>query len=225
MGLNARKETGGSGGKDYVEQDVLENGTYPGRLVQLIDLGVQPQRPYQGQEKPPVHTVSVTYEFSDEFMKDDEGNDVEDKPRWISESFPFYSLEATLAKCTKRYYALDPKEVFEGDWPELVGGACNIVVGSYTRKSGKNAGKDANTVMGLTAMRSKESDKLPPLVNGTKVFLLDEPDMDVFASLPDWMQGDIKDNLEYAGSKLEALLTGGTQPTEEDKDEDQWDDE
>ena len=224
MGLNARKESSGNSG-DFVPQEIIENGTYPGRLVQIIDLGVQPQRPYQGQEKPPVHMIDTTYEFSDEFMKDEDGEEIEDKPRWISESFPFYGLDVDRATSTKRYYALDPKEVLEGDWPSLIESACNIVVGSYTRKSGKYAGQDANSIMGITSMRSKEAAKLPPLVNKPKVFLLDEPDMEVFGSLPEWLQDKIKGNLEYKGSKLEALLEGKEQSVDIDEDEDDWDDE
>ncbi len=185
MGLNARKEQGSGGGKDFVQQDLIDNGAYPGRLVQLIDLGLQPQKPYQGQEKPPVHKVNTTYEFADEFMKDDDGEEIADRPRWISETMPFYPLNVERATSTKRYYGLDPKEVNEGDWPSLVGGPCMIVVGDYVRKTGKNEGQPANCINGINAMRPKDMDSCPELVNPSKVFLLDAPDMDVFASLPD----------------------------------------
>lgn len=79
MGLNAKKAAGGS---DRVAQEVLEPGVYPARLVQLIDLGVQPQRPFQGKDKPPAQEIMITYEFTDEFLKDEDGNEIEDKPRW-----------------------------------------------------------------------------------------------------------------------------------------------
>ena len=96
-GLNAKRAGGGSN-KDFVEQELLEPGTYPVRVVQIIDLGVQPQRPFKGEQKPPVHQIQLTYEFVDEFLKDEDGNELEDKPRWLSESFPLYNLSSDRAK-------------------------------------------------------------------------------------------------------------------------------
>ena len=77
MSLNASKVPSGGGAKF----DPLDPGTYPARLVQVVDLGLQPQKPYNGKEKPPVHMIHTTYEFVDEFMLDDEGQPDETKPR------------------------------------------------------------------------------------------------------------------------------------------------
>ena len=100
MTFNANKVA--TGGSKFTPAAPVEVGTYPARLVQLIDLGVQPRKPYQGQEKDPIQMIWVTYELTNEFMKDESGNDIEDKPRWISESFPFYNLRADRAKSTAR---------------------------------------------------------------------------------------------------------------------------
>ena len=51
MSFNA-KNAGNGGGKERIEQDVIEAGTYPARLVQLLDMGLQPQNAYQGTPKP-----------------------------------------------------------------------------------------------------------------------------------------------------------------------------
>ena len=40
------------------------------------------------------------------------------------------------------------------------------------------------------------------------MFDLANPDVDVFNSLHKWIQDKIKDNLEFRGSKLEAILDG-----------------
>jgi hypothetical protein len=37
---------------------------------------------------------------------------------------------------------------------------------------------------------------------------LDEPDLEIFESLPEWLQDKIKGNLNYAGSALQAALGG-----------------
>lgn len=200
MSLNARKVKSVAKGP---QQAAMDAGTYPARLVQVIDFGIQEQRPFKGEAKPPAHEVMWTYEFLDEFCKDEDGEDQEDKPRWLSESFPLYSLEADLAKSTKRYYALDPDEVHEGDHTRLVGSACMVTINQYESK-----GVLRNGVSSVAAMRPKEAAKAPELVNPPKVFIIDEPDLEVFKSLPDWMQEKIKEGLEFTGSALDDALNG-----------------
>ena len=71
-GLNANKlPKAGSGGMKT--QDAIDAGTYPARVVSILDLGLQPQRPYQGQDKPPKHEIRATYELVDEFCVGDDG--------------------------------------------------------------------------------------------------------------------------------------------------------
>lgn len=217
MGLNAKKvaHTGGNKGP---AQEAIEPGTYPVRVAQVIDLGLQPQRPYQGQEKPPAYEIMITYEFLDEFCVDENGNEDEDKPRWLSETLPLRSLQAEKAKSTQRYYALDPNEDLEGDFTQLVGVAANASIVQNAGK-GKNAGKTYNNVQALSAMRSKDAAKAPELKNEGKVLDLDAPDITIFQSLPDWLQDKIKDNLEYEGSALQKALDGAPVTSEDDSDD------
>lgn len=204
MALNARNLPRQGGG---AKQAVMEAGTYPARVVQVIDLGVQEQRAFKGVAKPPAQTIMLTYEFLDEFCVDEEGEVQEDKPRWLSERFPLFSLEADLAKSTKRYYALDPDENFGGDFTLLVGSTCMVTINVYESK-----GEDKNGISSVTAMRPKEALKAPELVNPSKVFVIDNPDLEVFKSLPDWMQKTIKDSLEFEGSALDEALKGPVKP-------------
>jgi len=211
MSLNAKK-VAHSGGKKGPAQEAIDAGTYPIRLAQVIDLGLQPQRPWQGEEKPPAHEMMLTYELLDEFCVDEDGNEDTDKPRWLSETLPLRSLMAEKAKSTQRYYALDPNEDCEGDFTALAGVAANAAIIQNPGK-GKNAGKIYNNIQALSSMRPKDAAKAEPLKKDAKVFVLDEPDLEVFNSLPDWLQDKIKDNLEYQGSKLQALLSGGSTDT------------
>lgn len=183
----------------------LEAGTYPTRLVSIIDLGLQPQKAFQGKDKEPVRKFATTYEFADEFMKDEDGQDLIDKPRFLSEILPFYSLSQDRAKSTIRYKALDPNEVHEGDWPKLIGTPCMVTV---VINPG-DGGKVYENIGNVSLMRQKDADKAPPLVNESFVFDLDEPDMDAWKLIPEWLQKIVKGNLEYAGSKLEKLLGSG----------------
>ena len=61
-------------------------------------------------------------------------------------------------------------------------------------------------------MRARDIEKCPELKNPAKVFDLDNPDMVVFGSLPQWLQDKIKGNLNFNGSKLQAALGGEKQP-------------
>jgi hypothetical protein len=203
-----------AGGGDKNRPDPLDPGTYPARLVQVLLLGVQPQRPYKGEEKPPKLEIMLTYEFLDEFMKDEDGDDLEDKPRWLSETLPFNNLEADLAKSTKRYYALDPNTEHGGDWSQLVETACMVTV-IQNEGQGKNAGRFYENIAGVSSMRPKEAAKAPALKNPPKVFDFYEPDMTIFLSLPQWLQDKMKGAVDFGGSALEKALKAGPQDEEE----------
>ena len=220
MALNAKKvpTTGGSNGP---KQEPIEAGAYDVRIAQILDLGLQKQDPYQGKEKPPVQMISITYEFLDEFCLDEDGEPMEDKPRWLSETMPLYSLGAEMAKSTKRYKALDPEEDFEGDFTKLAGMPGVLTVVQNPGK-GKNAGNIYNNVASLSAMRPKVAAKAPELQNPPKLFDLDDPDMEIFGSLPEWIQDKIKGNLEFKGSALEKALGGSAVAEEADGDDDAW---
>jgi hypothetical protein len=212
MALNARKVK--TEGKKY---DPMEAGTYPARLVQIIDLGLQPQE-YKGEEKAPKIELMTTYEFLDEFLPDEDGNPNEEKPRWLSETWALNNLDSEKAKSTQRYYALDPEEEHDGEWPELIETPVMVTV-----VQNKKGDKVYNNIASTSTMRAKDAAKAPPLVNPPKVFLMEKPDVEIFLSLPDWVQDKIKGGLEYEGSALERLLKdhkgGSTKKDKEAADE------
>lgn len=206
MGLNAKNKPAPVG--DRVPQTPLDAGGYPARLVQVIDLGVQEQDDFQGKPKPPVQMLKVTYELVDEFLKDKDGKELEDKPRWLSEDFPFYSLDSEMAKSTKRYYALDPEGKAEGDWSLLLGNPVVVNIVQNPGK-GKNAGKIFEKIVSTSAMRPKEAAKLPKLKNEGKIFSLDDINtVDIFFTLPEWIQKIIQKGFEFEGSDMQKAITG-----------------
>lgn len=217
MGLNAKNKKYEGGNR--VEQDPLEPGTYPVRVAQIIDLGVQEQQPYQGQVKPPVQELMVTYEFLDEFIKDENGEYDYDRPRWLSETFAFHSLESDLAKSTKRYYALDPDlSIGGGDWT-LLGGVPAMATVINKAGKNKNAGKVFNNIGSISSMRKKEADKAPELKKPAKIFNQEDLDtVDIFFTLPQWLQDKIKQGLEWEGSDMAEAVANYKKPEEaEDK--------
>ena len=218
MALNARKVGGTS---KFKRPPALEAGTYPARLVQVIDLGMQPQRPWQGQDKPPANMIMTTYEILDEFLTDEDGNEMTDKPRWVSEDFPLLSLDSDRAKSTQRYTAMDQDLEYDGDWSQLVGTPCIVTLSADKDRNGKKD-QDGNTIVynnisSVQPMRAKDAAKAEPLKNPTKVFDMGEPNLDVFLSLPDWLRDKIKSSLEYAGSALEDILSKVDEKEEAEK--------
>lgn len=198
MALSAPK---GNDNKKFAPQANLEPGTYPARLVQIIDLGLQAQKPYQGKDKSPAQEVMFTYELVDSFMLDESGNEIEEKPRWISETLPMFPLFADRAKSTQRYNAFDPKGDFNGDFSLAIGMAVNVAIVNNTQGD-----KTYDNIGGVGSMRPKDSEKCTPLKNPTKLFDADEPNMEVFNTLPKWIQDKIKGNLNYQGSALQKAL-------------------
>jgi hypothetical protein len=198
MALNAKNVPGSKG----PAAPPLDTGMYPGRLLSVIDLGLQSQRPYKGQEKPPVRELMVTYELADEFMPGEDGQPDEERPRVVSERFPFYSLDADKAKSTQRYKAIDPNVEKGGDWPALLGTPVNI---SIVQSPGKD-GRVFNNVAGIAPMRAKEAAKAVPLVNPSFAFDSDEPELETWNKLHDWQKKIVCANLEYEGSRLQRLL-------------------
>lgn len=198
-----------SSAKQRVAQAELEVGNYPCRVAQVIDLGVHHKDIWDDKikkyvkdvSKPPVAHAMLTYEFVSEFMKDEEGNDVEDKPRWHSETLPIYALDSDLATSTKRMKAFDPTfDKFKGNFAALAAEPCTVTVGH--RQNGKaKIGNVSPPMKGFP---------VPELKNPVKVFMMDTPDLEVFKSLPTWLQERIQEALNYKGSELERALGGAS---------------
>lgn len=200
MGLNIKQGIGGQ----KLSFKLMEPGSAPARLVQVIDLGLQPDM-YKGVEQAPKQRLLFTYEFPYEFMLDDDGQELKDKPRWLSEDMPWYNLNATKAKSTERYNAFDPAGAFDGDLEKCLGAPVMVTI-IHNPGKGKNAGKVFENIDNVSAMQSKMAANLPQLVNAPRIFSLEEPDMDIFMALPKFIQDRITSNLEFAGSKLEKLI-------------------
>jgi hypothetical protein len=184
---------------------LLESGAYPARVAQIVLLGIQKQRPYNGEDKLPVEEILFTYEFLDEYLKDEDGNDDLTKPRFFSDRMPFYRLDADRAKSTKRYLALDPEQKFKGDFSKLIDIPCmvNLV---------KNG--EYNNVSNISAMRPKEAAKAGPLVNEPLILDAYDPDKEAWDKAPDWIKKVIKEAVNW--NETEGRCTRGSVEVEPD---------
>ncbi len=211
MSLNAKtvKSTGGGN-----NQALVPVGMFPARVAQVLDLGLQARKAWKGKDKPPVIQLWVTYELVTEFMKDEDGNAILDKPRWISEKMNLFSLDQENATSTKRIKGIDPTGELDGDWGRAVAMPCLVQV--VHSKDGKyaNIGGVSPEMNGMVT---------PALINDAKTFDMDAPDMEVFNALPDFLQGMMKENLEFKGGALEAAIGGAPAPAPQEQapDEDE----
>ncbi len=206
MARNAKEIAGG--GNSNMKAPELTPGAYPARVVQIVYLGVQEQRAYMGEQKKPVDEIRITYELSSEFMQDEDGNTLEDKPRWFSEDIPFYSLNADRAKSTARYKAIDPSDTADGDFAKLLGMACQVVLVNNPGK-GKNAGRTFTNVQDVTPAPNLPGYSQPELVNPTFVFDPQDPELataDAFRSIPEFVRKKITAAIDYPGSALAQAL-------------------
>lgn len=204
MALNAGNVKQNGGG-NRVQQAEVDIGNYPARLVQILDMGSRPVEKWDEVSKsykptgPVMPHIMLSYELGTEFMKDEQGNDVDGKPRWISEEWPLYNLKSDKATTTKRYNVFDPKQVDRGDWVKQAGKACTLTI-IHTNKGKAKIGGVTPPMKGMV---------IPELQNPIKIFDLDQPDMEIFGSLPQWVQDKIKGNVNFVGSPLDVLLNGG----------------
>lgn len=213
MALHAGKvKQAGGNGKKFAPQEEIEVGNYPSRLAQVIDLGrhyrdkwVDGQGYVVDTDRKAENYIMLTCELCTEFMKDEQGTDIEDKPRWLSESIPLLALTSDLATSTKRYLAFDKDKKHDGDWKKILSYPCTVTVAH--KKSGKaKIGSITPPMKGMV---------IPELKNQPKFFDTTEPDMDIFNSLPQWIQDKIKSNLDYEGSELQAMIEGKQKVVEE----------
>lgn len=216
------KQVAQNNSRQDLKSPVLDSGNYPARLVQLIDLGIQPN--YFDKDKVN-HEVMFTYELVSEFCLDKDDNEVKDKPRWISERINFVDLPIGVSpvdvyndqfraksKMVQRAKAFDPKGEKEFDFSEMLSDCCTVTIVQKKKKDGdlrNDVGSITPPMKGMT---------IPELVNPPKFLNLEAPDLEIFKSLPEWLQGVITGNLQYKGSPLERMLSGGQpEPSKEEE--------
>lgn len=200
MTFNANKLP--NNGASKFKRDPLDPGAYPARVVKLVTLGIQKERPFKGEEKAPRQKLRITYELLDEFLLGEDGEPDTTKPIWIEEEIAFLSLKADRALSTLRYYALDPEEKYKGDFSRLLGVPCMVTVTVDKSKDGKFY----ENVASVSSMTAKQAQKAPELVNKPVLFDFYDPDINVFNSFPEWFQKRLTDAVDFDGSKLHKLL-------------------
>ena len=177
--------------------DAPEKGSHMGRLLAILDLSLQPEFIWEGKTTPPRYMVSFIYELTGSENK-------ENKPYILSEDFKVSDHDAS--KMYDRVTTLDPTMTLTKGGEDLSGlltVPCMIEVDHNAKGYAK-----IKKVSGVPS-----NFQVDPLLNTPYTFEFDNPDMNIFNALPEFVQNKIKSALTYEGSELHKQVTmsaGGT---------------
>lgn len=173
---------------------LLDEGSYPARLLHIYDLGLQPG---SAQYPKPQHKLAMVFECLDEYMQTEEGADITDQPRTFSYEMS-YQTDGYMSDKSTIFKVMTALDGFNADLADLVGRPCLI---SLVQKQSKDKSKEYNQVKGVSAMRPKDVANARQLVLGSMIFSLDsECTKEDFDQLPsfggEWsIQNKIKTSL------------------------------
>lgn len=164
----------------------IEEGTYPARFSAIIDLGIQPQTDWKtGEATESKPRVLITWALPTETIeRENEDGTVETLQRVISKEYTLSNHEKSnivaLVKAMGTPMA---------DLTALLNVPCMVSVGSTVNGNAKVT----NCVKAPKGMPVDE------LTNPATYFDFDNPEADLFMSLPMWIQDKIKDAENYSG--------------------------
>jgi len=162
----------------------VQDGTYPARIAQIIDIGHQ-KGEYEGTpyNKP---TLWITFEFPTELSE----FNGEMKPLWLSGEFTKSTNEKS--KLFKIINAINPDV---DDFNDLLAGQCLVEVGS-------TKGGNAKFVSAMALPKGMEAGALanPPLY-----YDIAEPNVGLFNTFPDFIKQKMIDSDDW----VQPSATGG----------------
>lgn len=194
---------------DNEQQDFgrIEDGSYPARLVQVIDVGQQERIDFEtGQSTGEYHQRAfLTWEFPTETIE----INGEQWPRWLSQEVTVSFHER--AKLPQIIAALDPKKEAQhlGD---LLGKPALVTVGSTKN----NKAKVTNVVQLPKGMQVDD------LKNQPVVFDMDNFDEEVFNNLPQFIQNKIREARNF---NPDLLSNQDTETKEQQQSQEGFDDD
>ncbi|YP_009966380.1 hypothetical protein HWA86_gp02 [Pseudoalteromonas phage HP1] len=167
---------------------IPEADTHRAVVIEVIGLGLQDCGSWKGEKKPNKVKIRLTYELPDQTAE----FDGETKPLIVSEEINFSNHEKS--DLVARFNQLDPTNEFKGDITKLLGKSCLVTV-SHRVGTGKFAGRTFANIAAVSAL-PKILPKVEEIFNPLVSYDPDEPDAEVFASLPEFMQTKINNRLD-----------------------------
>lgn len=178
--------------KARVDYGRMEDGTYPARIVRILDFGLQfatdfktgEVKKYDDGNDVIQHKVWIDFEFPTETIEIDSIA----KPRWLGKEYVISSHEKAAIQGLLKAADPDGKVTMKGrNVSGLLG--LPVMVGVGSTSSGK--AKIVNVTRLIKGMN------VDPLANPTLFFDLDSPDIKTFEGLPDWMKKRIQEGVDF----------------------------
>lgn len=183
--------------KKRVDYGRVEDGTYPARVVRIIDFGLQYATDFKTGEVKKYddgndviqHKVWIDFELPTETIDIDGVK----KPRWYGREYTMSSHEKAAIQALLKAADPDGKATMKGkNVVGLLGLPVMLTIGSTSTGKAK--------VAGITRLIKGMS--VDPLANPTLFFDLDEATYKDFELLPEWMQKRIKDGVDFESTGL-----------------------
>lgn len=164
----------------------IEDGTYPARFSAIIDLGIQAQTDWQtGEATDPKPRVLITWTLPTETMeREHEDGTVEVIQRMISKEYTLSNHEKSNIVALVKSMGTPMS-----DLTALLNLPCMVEVGSTMNNNAKV----------VNCVKTPKTMPVDELTNPPTYFDFDNPDKDLFLSLPAWAQDKIKDAENYSG--------------------------
>lgn len=196
----------------------FEDGeSYFGRVVQVVDLGLQPGGEYQGQPKPDKEQILVTFEFPEVIINE--------QPAWLSVflslpdrwddgNFKGIHLKSNLYKYLN---ILLPEGLYTGgknpnyvsfqfnfDWEMLLGKPIQCTIGFNDKGKPK--------ITESTKVPKKFLNSVPELVSAPVcIDMGSEPDQETWLAVPSWIRKIIEGSLDESVANLAEKLNSNNE--------------
>ncbi|MDC1406071.1 hypothetical protein N8314_00790 [Akkermansiaceae bacterium] len=204
---------------------LLEDDVYPARIVKVVFLGSQPQKPYKGKEKPDAVMARVTYEIIGEVITQTRDGESKELVAQISEKLTVPRGGQTMGKMANLLKTvIGREETFADtdDYKQLLNKEVNVQIDKYTSTHGTFNGVKSVTALGNKAKANLEEAQLGqeffcPYTNSDEMKLL-------WSQLPPWQQDIIKSasDKDYIPAVVEAWPTEEVKADEEIKKGDEF---
>lgn len=209
MSLNVSEKGGAS-------RPLTPSGTHIARCFKLIDLGTQHDE-YKGQPKI-LQKIRIYWELPNELavFKEDKG----EEPYSISSEYT-----ASLGEKANLRHHLEgwrgrqfTEEELKGfDLKSIVGKPCMITVVHQKSKDGTRTYDKVTSVSALPKdPKTKKAIEVPPQVNASVIYDIEDGENQVFNELPEWIQKIIRESDEFKGPAPKTGDKGGQPELEED---------
>jgi hypothetical protein len=167
-------------------------GTYLARCYSMVHIGTVEDE-YQGQKRL-VNKVRITWELPTEMkvFNPDKG----EQPQAISREFTLSMHEKSTLRAfltSWRGKGFSEEEAKDFDVSRLVGVPCMLSIVHEPSKTDPTRMRDK--ISGISTVMKGVT--MPPQINPSFIFELDEFDQAKFDSLPDWLKDKVRQSQEY----------------------------